>query len=158
MKLYQGLLASDGTHLRTPEKYRPGYARFEASCPAGTEWEVTIKRKSKRQGSQTLRYLRGVVIPDIAEACGYSDPEDYNDVYEGLMWKLFRLADGKFGEPRRMSFAKAVCPQELATDMVSKIIEHAETTIVGCRIRRPNEVDMDNVPMTWAPADESEAA
>jgi len=156
MKLYQGIMAASNGRLVIKDEI--SYRRFTSALEDGTEWQVTIKRKPRRQGTQTLRYLRGVVIPDIAEACGYSDPEDYNDVYEGLMWKLFRLADGKFGEPRRMSFAKAVCPQELATDMVSKIIEHAETTIVGCRIRRPDEVDMDNVPMTWAPADESEAA
>src|SRR5690606_3701610 len=140
VKLHTGVMvaAGNGMAIQNEAEYR----RFAKSCPAGTEWEYTIKPKSRRQGSQTLRYLRGVVIPDIAEACGYSDPGDYNDVYEGLMWRLFRLPDGPFGQPRRQSFAKAVCSQEMATDMVSKIIDHAETSIVGCKIRRLNEVDL----------------
>lgn len=156
MKIYQGIMAASKGRLVIRDEM--AYRRFTSALEDGTEWQVTIKRKPSRQGTQTLRYLRGVVIPDIAEACGYSDPDDYESVYEGLMWKLFRLPDGKFGEPRRQSFAKDVCPQELATDMVSRIIEHAETTIVGCRIRRPDEVDMDAVPVVWTPADESEAA
>jgi len=156
VKMYQGLLAADGERLRTVDS--AAYKRFEVSCPAGTEWEVTIKPKPRRQGTQTLRYLRGVVIPDIAVACGYADPDDFQSVYEGLMWKLFRLPDGPFGEPRRRSFAKEACSQDEATEMVSQIIEHAETSIVGCRVRRPNEVDTDNTPITWAAADESEMA
>lgn len=156
MKLYQGLMAATAGRLKMINE--PAYQRFAHSLEDGTEWEVTIRPKSRRQGSQTLRYLRGVVIPDIALACGYTDPDDYQSVYEGLMWKLFRLPDGAFHEPRRRSFAKDVCSQEQATEMVTTIIDHAETTIVGCKVRRPNEVDLDNTPMVWVPKSEGEGA
>lgn len=155
MRVHVFPLVATGAELKLRDK--AAYQRFCRSLAAGTEWEMVIKPKSKRQGSQTLRYLRGVVIPDIAEACGYSDPDDYQAVYNGLMWKLFRLEDGPFGEPRRKSFAKDAASQEEATEMVSRIIEHAESEIVGCRVRRPNEVELDSVAMTWQPNDEEAA-
>lgn len=136
--------------LDNRKAFREQWQRFK-----GCEVILTMKRKPRRQGSQSLRYLRGVVIPDIAEACGYSDPDDYQSVYNGLMWKLFRLEDGAFGEPRRRSFSKDETNQDEATEMVSRIIEHAESEIVGCRVRRPNEIDLDTVPMTWQPNDEA---
>ena len=153
MKTQTFRMVADGKSLRLQDRVQ--FERCGATCAAGTEWDMTIKPKAKRQGSQTLRYLRGVVIPDIAEACGYSDPDDYQSVYNGLMWKLFRLEDGAFGEPRRRSFSKDETNQDEATEMVSRSIEHAESEIVGCRVRRPNEIDLDTVPMTWQPNDEA---
>lgn len=131
--------------------FREAVKRFK-----GQEVIVTVKPKPRRQGSQSLRYLRGVVIPDIAEACGYSDPDDYQSVYDGLMWKFYRLPDGPFGEPRRRSCAKDQMNQEEISAVIKTLTEWAESSIPGCRIRRPEEVDMDNMPVTWAP--DSEAA
>lgn len=126
--------------------FREAVKRF-----SGQEVIVTVKPKPRRQGSQSLRYLRGVVIPDIAEACGYTDPEDYQDVYDGLMWKFYRLPDGPFGQPRRRSCAKNQMTQEEITAVIDTLINYAETSIPGCRVRRPEEVDIDNVPVTWEP-------
>jgi len=121
----------------------------------GCEVVGTLKKKTYRHGNQQLRYLRGVVIPDIAKACGYIDPEDWPDVYNGLMWKFFRLPDGQFGEPRRESCAKDRMSTERLTEVIDTLITYAETTIPDCRIRRPEEVDLDN---TYAPDFDEEAA
>ncbi len=111
----------------------------------GQEIVVSIKKKPHRQGSQSMRYLRGVVIPDIAEACGYSDPDEYQSVYEAMAWKFLRLPDGEFGEPRRRSTSKDQMSQEEITKFIDQIITFAETTIPGCRIRRPEEQDLEDV-------------
>lgn len=112
---------------------------------AATEVVVLVKRRPRQQGTQQLRYLRGVVIPDIAQACGYPDPDDYESVYEGLMWKFARLPDGPFGEPRRKSAAKHKMPMEELSALIDQIITYAETSIPNCRIRRPEEIDMDTI-------------
>lgn len=106
---------------------------------------VTVKLKPRQQGSQQLRYLNGVVIPDIAAACGYTDPEDYASVREGILWRFLRIADGPFGEPRRKSTAKDAMSQQEMTELIDRIMAYAETSIPGCRIRRPEEVNLDDV-------------
>ena len=111
----------------------------------GQEFVIDVKRKPRAQGSQALRYLRGVVIPDIARACGYIDPEDFQEVYNGLMWKFFRLPDGPFGEPRRESCAKNAMSQDRLTQVIDTLITYAETSIPDCRVRRPEDCDMDRV-------------
>lgn len=110
---------------------------------AGKEVVVTVKQKPRRQGNQQLRYLRGVVIPDIARACGYTDPDEWESVYDGLMWKFRRLPDGPFGEPRRMSAAKDKMPMNELSKLIDELIVYGETSIPGCRIRRPGEVDLE---------------
>ncbi len=114
----------------------------------GQEVVVTVKRRPKFQGSKQLRYLRGVVIPDVAEACGYNpeDPDECEEVYDGIMWRLFRLPDGKFGQPRRESCARSEMSLERLSQVIDTIIRWAETTIVGCTVRRPEEVDIDRIP------------
>lgn len=112
---------------------------------AGKELIVTVRQVPKRQGSQSMRYYRGVVIPDIAEACGYVEPEDFEAVHEGLAWKFLRLPDGEFGQPRRKSTAKDEMSQEDMTAYIDQVITYAETSIPGCRVRRPEDVDLDRV-------------
>jgi hypothetical protein len=97
------------------------------------------------QGRQQLRYLRGVVVPDVAAACGYPDPDDYQSVYEGLMWKFARLPDSPFGAPRRRSCAKTDMAMDELAKLIDQIIVYAETSIPGCRIRRPEEIDLERV-------------
>lgn len=130
----------DRLHYDTPEAVREYVKKFAAS-----EVVVTIKKRPKRQGNQQLRYLRGVVIPDIARACGYDDPDDYESVYEGLMFKFARLPDGPFGEPRRESARKDAMPQERMTQLIDEMVTYAETSIPNCRIRRPEEVELGDV-------------
>lgn len=115
---------------------------------AGNEVVLTVKRKPRRQGTQSMRYYRGVVVPDIARACGYTDPDEWKSVHQGLAWKFLRLPDGPFGEPRRQSTRKDEMPQDVMTAYIDQVIVFAETTIPGCRVRRPEEVDLETV---WAP-------
>lgn len=150
------MVASQGRlkHDRDAE----AYSAFARSLADGTEWQVTIKKKPERQGSQTMRYYRGVVIPDIATACGYSDPDDYDSVHESLAWKFLRIEDHpQLGYPRRRSTAKDDLSADEMSEYVTKCIEWAEAEIVGCRVRRPNEIELDTAAMTWQPND-SEAA
>ncbi len=61
------------------------------------------------------------------------------------MFKFFRLPDGQFGEPRRKSAAKDEMSMEEVSEVIDTLITYAETTIPGCRIPRPEELDMDDV-------------
>jgi hypothetical protein len=132
----------DACHFALDDKaaFRAYVAKFK-----GQEVVVTVKRMPKRQGSQSMRYLRGVVIPDVAEACGYADPDEYQAVYEGLAWKFLRLPDGPFGEPRRRSTAKDDMTQDEMTKFIDQVITYAETSIPGCTVRRPHEADLEHV-------------
>lgn len=151
------MVAASGTLLRLPRD-REAYNRFVAGLEDGTEWLVTIKKRPERQGNQSMRYYRGVVIPDIAEACGYSDPDDYDAVHESLAWKFLRIEDHpQLGFPRRRSTAKGDLNAEEMSAYINRCIEWAEAEIVGCKVRRPNEVELDTVAMTWQPSDEAAA-
>jgi hypothetical protein len=132
----------DAGHLSIQQ--RKAFLAYVAALK-GKDVILSVTKRPKRQGTQSLRYLRGVVIPDIALACGYTDPDDYQQVYEGLMWKFCRLPDGPFGDPRRKSCAKDQMSQEEITDLTSQIITYAETSIPGCRVRRPDEQGLDDV-------------
>lgn len=108
--------------------------------------EIWVRKAARPQGTQTMRWYRGVVIPDIARACGYSDPDDFERVHQSLAWKFLRMADDQMGFPRRRSTSKGDINQEEMSAYVSQVVEHAESTIPGCRVRRPNEIeDWDHV-------------
>lgn len=129
-----------------PVQYRQHLMRL-----VGDEVLVSIKRRPKFQGTQSMRYYRGVVVPDIAVACGYTDPDDYESCHDALAWKFLRLADHpQLGTPRRRSTAKDDLTQDEMTSYIDKCIAWAETSIPGCTVRRPDDVDMDRVPdETW---------
>lgn len=135
-----GGFVDDAGHfaLDQREAFRAYVQRFK-----GSEVTITVKKKSQRQGDKAMRYYRGVVVPDVAEACGYSDPDEYEQVHDALAWKFLRLPDGPFGQPRRRSTAKAQMPADEMARYIDQVITYAETTIPGCRVRRPNEVDDD---------------
>jgi len=125
-------------------------------CPhCGCEWdEKPRKHGGKPQGFQSMRYYRGVVVPDIAQACGYTDPEDYPEVHEALAWKFLQISNHpQFGYPRRRSTSKQDMSQEEMTAYIDQCITYAETSIPGCRVRRPDEIDWDHVSdATWKAA------
>lgn len=122
----------------------------------GQEVVLSLKKKPRRQGTQSMRYYRGVVVPDIAKWSGLvGDEDDCRDTHEGLAWKFLRIADGPFGNPRRRSTANNDMSQEEITAYIDQVILWAETSIPGCRVRRPEEVDLETV---WAPDYDSEAA
>lgn len=113
----------------------------------------TLKRRPARQSNQPMRYYRGVVVPDIALACGYDDPDEWPQIHEALAWKFLRIADHpQLGTPRRRSTAKDDLTAEEMSDYISQCIQWAETSIPDCRIRRPDEVDLDTAPDYWEAA------
>ena len=124
------------------------HAGFKAAMVSrfrGREVVVRVTKKPKPQGSQQMRYYRGVVVPDIADACGYSDPAERQQVHEGLAWKFLRLPDGPFGAPRRRSTSPTDMSEDDMRQYLDNVIVYAETSIPGCRIRRPHEVDLDQI-------------
>jgi hypothetical protein len=139
---FLGVVTEDGSRLvlDNPDGFKRAFAKYAAD-----EVVLTVKRRPRRQGDQSMRYYRGVVIPDLAEACGYTDPDEYEAVHDAMAWKFLRLPDGPFGEPRRRSTSKDAMPQDEMTRYIDQVITYAETTIPGCRIRRPEDVDMDRV-------------
>ena len=62
-----------------------------------------------------------------------------------MAWKFLRLPDGAFGEPRRRSTSKSDLSLEEMTKFLDQVILYAETSIPGCRIRRPEEVEMERI-------------
>ena len=112
----------------------------------GEDFQITIKPLTKRQGTQQQRYLHGVVIPDLAHASGISDPDDYEAVFQAMAWKFLRIGDHPFGYPRRRSTSRDDLSLEEMAAFIQQVIDYAESSIVGCRIRRPEEVDFDLVP------------
>lgn len=139
---FVAVVSEDGKklHFDEPAAFRSYVEKFAAA-----EIVVSVKKRPRRQGNQSMRYYRGVVIPDIARACGYTDPDDWYGVHDALAWKFLRLPDSEFGTPRRRSTAKDDLAQEEMTKYIDDVITYAETTIEGCRVRRPEEVDMDTV-------------
>jgi hypothetical protein len=123
------------------------YRRYVAHIGEGEERQVVLRAMPKRQGTQAMRYYRGVVVPDIANASGVDDPDDYGSVHEALAWKFLKIADHpQFGYPRRQSTAKDEMTQDEMTAYIDKCITWAETSIPGCRVRRPEEIEWDTVP------------
>lgn len=140
-----------------PEWNQPRQKQICFAKLDGEEVDIWLRKKPKGQGSQSMRYLRGVVIPDIAEACGYTDPDDYERVHQSLAWKFLRISDDPLGFPRRRSTAKHDLSQEEMTAYIDQIITHAESTIPGCRVRRPNEIE-DWSKIYEHPLDEKDVA
>lgn len=131
--------------LDYPSQFRAHLQRLK-----GEEISVQVKRRRSRSGDQQRRYYRGVVIPDIAEACGFSDPDDYARVHESLAWKFLRLPDDALGFPRRRSTSDGDMTHEERSRYLDQVITYAETSIPGCRIRRPEEIDdLEKVTVLW---------
>lgn len=140
---FVAVVSEDGKklHFDEPAAFRAYVAKFAAD-----EVVVTVKRRPRRQGTQAMRYYRGVVVPDIAHACGYTDPDDFETVHDALAWKFLRLPDHpQLGTPRRRSTAKDDLTMAEMSHYIDEVITYAETTIPGCRIRRPEELDLDDV-------------
>jgi len=143
MPIYWAAFCDDEGHLGFED--RPGWRAYLRRF-LGKNVLVSVKKAEARQGNQSMRYYRGVVVPDIARACGYTDPADWQDVHEALAMKFLRLPDHpQFGTPRRRSTAKDDLSAEEMTDYISLCIQWAETSIPGCQIRRPDDVDTDGI-------------
>ena len=123
---------------------------FMAHCQKfkGREVVLTLKRRPSPQTGKAMRYYRGIVIPDIAAACGYSDPDDYESVHQGLAWKFLRLPDGPFGEPRRRSTSTDDMSKQEMSAYIDQVMVYAESSIPNCSIRRPDSVEEKDYA-TW---------
>lgn len=139
---FLGVVTEDGRKLvlDRPDEFKRAYAKYAAD-----EVIVTVKRRPKNSTWEQFKYLRGVVVPDIAEASGVTDPDEYEAVFEALAWKFLRLPDGLFGTPRRQSTSKDSMTRDELAAFIDKVIVWGETSIPGCRIRRPEDVDLDRV-------------
>lgn len=134
------------------QKFR---AAFKHACQSfkGEEVALVLKKRPKYQGTQSMRYYRGVVLVDIAKACGYDEDDDeaVDQMHEHYAWKFLRIDDHPtLGYPRRRSTAKDDMSQGEMTEYIDRVIRDAETTIPDCVIRRPEDVDMDKVYATEA--------
>lgn len=130
-------------HLTAPIAYRQHLDRLGE----GEEVELVLRTPAKRQGTQAMRYYRGVVIPDIARASGISDPDEYEAVHQALAWKFLRQQDHIFGFPQRQSTSKDAMSQAELSAYIDQVITYAETSIPGCRVRRADEIEnWDCVP------------
>jgi hypothetical protein len=139
---FVAVVSEDGAklHFDTPAAFREYVKKFAAD-----EVVVTVKKRPRRQGNQAMRYYRGVVIPDIARACGHIDPDEFYEVHDALAWKFLRIEDSAFGTPRRRSTGKDDLAQDEMSKYIDDVITWAETSIPDCRVRRSEEVDMDTV-------------
>lgn len=64
----------------------------------GKPVEITIRQKRNQRSLQANRYYFGVVVPLIADYCGY----DKGDMHEALAMKFLRIEDDPItGSPRR---------------------------------------------------------
>ena len=143
--IYRAVKHDGQLRLTAPIAYR----QHIATLGDGEEVEVIIRKPAKRQGTQAMRYLRGVVIPDIAHASGITDPDDYEAVFQALAWKFLRKQDHPFGFPQRQSTSKDEMSEAEMSAFIDKVIAYAESPggIPGCRVRRPEEIeDWGRVP------------
>lgn len=100
---------------------------------AGAPVEWTIKRFRNRRSSQANRYYFGVVVPLIAEHCGY----ERDELHELLAMRFLRIEDDPItGSPRR-KHTPETDSKEFA-DYVNACIRFA--TELGVYIPTPGEV------------------
>ncbi len=111
----------------------------------GKKLDIWLRPRQKPQGTQSMRYYYGVVIPAIAQACGYDDPDDWPAVHESLAWKFLRKPDHKLGYPQRHSLRKTDMSQESITAYISQVMDYAEHNIPDCQIPRPEDVDYSHL-------------
>lgn len=138
-----GVVTEDGTTVVLDDER--GFHTYLKKF-AADEIVLTVKRRPRPQGTQAMRYYRGIVVPDIARACGYADPDDWEAIHDALAWKFLRLPDHpQLGTPRRRSTAKADLTQEEMSQYLDQVMMYAETSIPGCHIRRPEDVELDDV-------------
>lgn len=72
--------------------------KYLASYTGGTPIDLTVKRATKKRTNQQSRYYFGVVVPLLAEHCGY----DKQEMHELLAMRFLRIEDDPVtGSPRR---------------------------------------------------------
>lgn len=75
-----------------------GLMRRHLSTLAGKAVEVTIRAEARKRTDRQSRYYFGVVVPLLAEFCGY----DKQEMHELLAMRFLRIEDDPVtGSPRR---------------------------------------------------------
>jgi hypothetical protein len=99
----------------------------------GAEIELLLRRYRRRRSPNQSKYLHGVVIPVLAEHCGY-DPEEMKTA---LKLRFVRDGDGEVnGLPRVRSTADLTTAE--MTEFIDRIRQLAAE--MGCSIPSPSEV------------------
>ena len=94
--LFLGDVSESGA-MTFPESVR-GLITRHLSTLRGAKIEMTIRRHRKQRTSRANRYYFGVVVPLIAEHCGY----DKQEMHELLAMRFLRVEDDPItGSPRR---------------------------------------------------------
>jgi hypothetical protein len=111
---------------------REDFAALVASLD-GKEIELTLRKFRKQRSGAQNRYLHGVVIPLLAEHCGY----DAEEMKAALKMRFLRAHDGeKEGLPRTRSTS------DLSTEEMTEFIDSVRRLAaeMGCSIPSPGEV------------------
>jgi len=99
----------------------------------GKEVELTLRRYRRQRSPNQNRYLHGVVIPLLAEHCGY----DAEEMKTALKLRFLRNADGEVKELPRVRSTADLSTAEM-TEFIDRIRQLASE--IGCSIPSPTEV------------------
>ena len=127
--LFKGRVLSGG--LLTLD--RPADYLRAVRALAGSFVEVTIRKQRTQRSPQANRYYFGVVVPLIAEHCGY----DKQEMHELLAMRYLRIEDDPVtGSPRRKHTPETDTTE--FTDYVDACVRFAAE--LGVVIPAPHEV------------------
>ncbi len=94
--VFHGTVSTSG-RLELSDTVRAWFTRYLLTL-AGKSVEVTVRVHRRQRSSRQNRYYFGVVVPFIAEHCGYEKDE----MHELLAMRFLRVADDPItGSPRR---------------------------------------------------------
>ncbi len=96
-RVLRAKVLDDGTSLTWVEPWFSLQKRTIHAL-ASCDVDVTIVKHRESMSGQSKRFYFGVVVPLIAEFCGYEKDE----MHEALAWKFLRIEDDDLtGTPRR---------------------------------------------------------
>jgi hypothetical protein len=94
--VFHARISQDG-RVELAEQEKPMRTSYLRSL-AGQEVEFTIRKAKKERSPRAHRYYFGVIVPMLAEHCGYEKDE----MHELLAFKFLRTEDDPItGSPRR---------------------------------------------------------
>lgn len=125
-----GKLQLDGVQRRAMDLW--------LSTLAGKPVVVSIKQERATRSSAQNRYWWGVVVPCLAEHCGYT----HDEMHEALKYKFLRMeAEAMPADLPKMRSTATLTTKEF-TDLIENVIAWAGADL-GVMIPLPNEVAHD---------------
>lgn len=95
--IFHGRVSDDGERLELEAREHPLRLRYLHGL-AGQAVDLVIRQHRNRRTDRQNRYYFGVVVPLIADYCGY----ERDDMHECLAMKFLRIEDDPItGAPRR---------------------------------------------------------